>query len=115
MLETYLLSFPGQSLGLANQSVADLISTLRERVGGIELRAVSANGDTQDTGTILQIVLNAAAVASVASGVATWLSRNSGARIRILLPDGTEVDVKHSGEDTSDVIKAVFNRAQPNT
>jgi hypothetical protein len=77
------------------------------------MRPVKADEDTQDVGAVLQIVLNASAIASVASGIATWLGRNSGARIQITLPDGTSVDVKHSGEDTAAVVGAVFHRSLP--
>lgn len=113
MSGTYLVSFPEQSLGSANSSIAELLSVLRERARGVEMQTLKESADTQDTGAILQIVLNATAVAAVASGIGTWLSRNSGARIRITLPDGTNVDVAHSGEATADVVKAVFNRSQP--
>ena len=114
MADTYLMSFPDQSPGSANKAAAELLSALRERDRGVEVRPIKEYVDTQDAGAVLQIVLNATAVASVASGIATWLGRNSGARIRIALPDGTNVDVKHSGENTADVVTAVFNRSRLN-
>jgi hypothetical protein len=110
MSMTYVVAFPEETLGVANQSAAELLSMLRERARGAKVHLLNVSEDTQDTGALLQIVLNASAIASVASGIATWLSRNSGAHIRISLPDGTNVDIRHSGENTAAVVKAIFDR-----
>ena len=44
-----------------------------------------------DAGTILEVVLNAAALSVLAQGIANWLSNRQKAEISVVRPDGTKV------------------------
>jgi hypothetical protein len=46
---------------------------------------------TPDAGTILEVVLNAAALSVLAQGIANWLSNRQKAEISVVRPDGTKV------------------------
>lgn len=80
---TFEITFPGASSDTANQYAANLRQVLRETDRHLAAEQVKDRPDTQDFGATLVLTLGTASITSVANGVAWWLIRNSGARIRV--------------------------------
>jgi hypothetical protein len=97
----FVITFPGASPADANRYAGDLETTLHELDEQIRVSQLRDRAETQDYGTILQVVLGAASVAAVAKGVAAWLARHSGARIQI----NTDGSVLASNLDSRDAAR----------
>jgi hypothetical protein len=82
---TFVLRFPDAGINDANRYARSLRDTLRELdESGARLEVQRNDPESQDFGATLVLVLGTSAVAALAEGIKTWLSRNSGARIEIL-------------------------------
>jgi hypothetical protein len=101
----FVITFPGASAADANRYAADLATALQELDEEIQVSQDRDRPDTQDCGTILQIVLGAASVTAVAKGVAAWLARHSGARIQINT-DGSVVASNLESRDAARIAEA---------
>lgn len=105
------ISFPDTTTAQANRWAESLLAVLKCADPSHIYERLRADVETQDAGSLLGIVLSSAAVSSLATGLATWIARNSGARVRINLPNGTEVSVSNAAQDVGSIVKAVFEGA----
>jgi Effector Associated Constant Component 1 len=97
--EPLIVSFPDASSAEGNRLAADLAEALRDIDPGIGVDRRRERADTQDFGASLAVVLGTAAATALAKGIASWLARNSGARIEIkrngeVLLSATHLDSK---------------------
>jgi hypothetical protein len=81
--DSYIIRFTDVSLAEANQYAGSLAESLRDVDPGIEVAQRRDKVDTQDFGATLALVLGTASVTALAQGIASWISRNSGAHIEI--------------------------------
>ncbi len=90
----------------SNQADRDRFAgSLAETLRGFDLQVerVRERPDTQDFGATLVVILGTTAVTKLASGIATWMARHSGAKIEIRLAG--EVVLTASDLDSKDVPK----------
>jgi hypothetical protein len=103
--KTYIITFPDTSLAEANGYASALAIALRDLDPSLSAEQCRDRTDTQDFGATVAIVLGTASVTAVANGIATWLARNSGAKIRIDA-DGTVMANHLDSKDASKIAKA---------
>jgi hypothetical protein len=105
MPATIVVKFPGVSAREASiraNSLADLIESSAPET---HLQHLSERRDTQDAGTILEIILGAASIKLLAAGIRSWLERNSGCAIS-LTADG--ISITHlDSSNAPDVLNAL--------
>jgi hypothetical protein len=94
-----VITFPDASAAKRNQLAESLAEALRDLNPDIEVDRKRDRPDTQDFGATLAVVLAAPAVTELARGLASWLTRNSGARIEVrrngeIILSGTHLDSK---------------------
>jgi hypothetical protein len=99
--EPLIFSFPDASAAEGNRLAANLADALRDVDPGITVDRRREQADTQDFGATLAVVLGTAAATALARGIASWLARNSGARIEI--KRNGEVILSASHLDSKDV------------
>jgi len=78
-----VLRFADTSVAEGNRLAASLADALRDCDPAVRVDRERERADTQDFGASLSIILGTAAVNALAKGIASWLQRNSGARIEI--------------------------------
>ena len=105
----FIITFPGASSADANVYAADLTTTLHRIDEEIQVSQDRDRLDTQDYGTIVQVVLGAASVTAIAKGLAAWLARHSGARIQISV-DGSVVATNLESCDAARIAEAFGRR-----
>jgi DNA topoisomerase VI subunit B len=106
---TYLFSFHDVSLAEANRLIADLEEELRRADPRLVATRKRADARTQDAGALLEVALQAASVAALAKGIASFIGRSSGARIEIRRPDGTAVMASRlDSRDASRIAEALI-------
>jgi hypothetical protein len=66
------------------------------------------NPNTQDLGTVLNIVLGSTPAAAIAAGIAAWM-RMHRVKVQIVTSDKT-VDVSGDSADTAKIIESVFKK-----
>jgi Effector Associated Constant Component 1 len=81
--DSLIITFPDASTAEGNRLASTLADALRDVDPKIVVDRQRERPDTQDFGATLAVVLGTAAVNALAKGIATWLARNSGARIEI--------------------------------
>ena len=81
--DSLIVTFPDASAAEGNHLASTLADALRDVDPKIVVDRQRERPDTQDFGASLAVVLGTAAVDAFAKGIATWLTRNSGARIEI--------------------------------
>ena len=106
--QQFSVRFPNQSSRQAGELVATLSNVLRDLDGSLELSREKSSPDTQDLGTILNIVLGSVPAATVAAGLAAFM-RKKRVRVRIDTADRT-VDVSGDSEDAARIIESVFTQ-----
>jgi hypothetical protein len=82
------IHFPDVTPDLGNVYAEDLRSSLEESLeagGRVERRRT--NPESQDVGATLVLILGTSAVTAIAQGIKTWLARNSGVSIDIVVRD----------------------------
>ena len=100
-----LFSFPDASSADGNRFAGSLAETLRDLDPLIQIQRVREHNDTQDFGASLAVVLGTTALTALAKGLASWLARNSGARIEIRREGQVLMTASHL--DSRDVPKLV--------
>lgn len=85
--QTYLLHFEGISEAEANHLAEELRHALLDATPDIIVRRKRANPLTMDSGTILQIVLNASAITATVTAIGNWLQLRSKASLTIETTD----------------------------
>jgi hypothetical protein len=100
-----LFSFPDATTAEANRFAGSLAETLCDRDPTIRVERVRERPDTMDFGATLAVILAAPAITELAKGIASWLARNSGAKIEIRR--GGEVLVSARDLDSADAPRIV--------
>jgi len=77
------ISFPEIAKGEASKRANSLADLIEGCDRSVSVKHVKERVDSQDAGTILQIVLGAASLRLISSGIKVWLERNSGCNISI--------------------------------
>lgn len=103
--DPFVLTFPEASLAQANQYASDLAGTLRQLEKSIVVEQRRDRQDTQDFGATLVLVLGTASITAVANGIATWLLRNSGAKLQIT-SRGTVIATNLNSGDAARIAEA---------
>ena len=78
-----VFSFGNSTTAEGNRFAGSLADTLRALDPSIQVQRVRERAETQDFGASLAVILGTTAVATLAKGIASWLARNSGAKIEI--------------------------------
>ena len=81
--EPLIFSFGDATTAEANRFATSLAEALCDAHPSVSVDRQRERTDTQDAGTILQVVLAAPAAIAAAKGIAAWLARNAGARIEV--------------------------------
>jgi len=80
------IHFPDVTPDVGNVYAEDLRSSLEESLeAGGRLERRRSNPESQDFGATLVLVLGTSAVTAIAQGIRTWLARNSGVSIDIVV------------------------------
>jgi len=82
------IHFPDVTPDLGNVYAEDLRASLEESLeagGRVERRRT--NAESQDFGATVVLILGTSAVTAIAQGIRTWLARNSGVSIDIVVRD----------------------------
>jgi hypothetical protein len=83
-----LLALPDSTLGRANAEVAELQSFVERSAadqgvsGDVSIETIKDSIDTQDTGTVLSIVVAGPAAVAIAHGIKSFIAKR-GSRVRI--------------------------------
>lgn len=85
--EPLKMSFPGASVGEANQLAASLRESIQDAHSDVRAERQRENPESMDFGTTLGVLLTPEAVSALARVIAAWLSRNRGVRLEIQQPD----------------------------
>jgi hypothetical protein len=108
-----IMSFADASTAEGNRLAGSLADVLKHTTPDIVVERQRERSDTQDFGSTLAVIAGTAAFNSIAKGLATWLARNSGAKLEVrregkLLLTGTHLD-------SSDVARIVtaLSRIEP--
>lgn len=106
----FVVSFPGTSSAEANRYAAGLASAIRDADQNVKVEQQRDQPDTQDCGITLVIqILGTASVTAIASGVASWLARHSGAKIQINA-DGGVIASDLDSRDAARIAEAFSRR-----
>jgi hypothetical protein len=97
------ISFGDATLAEGNRFAGSFAETLRELDPTIQVERVRERADTQDFGASLAVILGTTAVTALAKGIASWLARNSGAKIEIRREGQLVMTASHL--DSADVPK----------
>ena len=85
------IRFPNATPDLGNIYAEELQEELRDMLGpGDRVERRRTDPESQDFGATLVLVLGTTAVTAIAEGIRTWLARNSGASVDIVV-GGTTV------------------------
>ena len=98
-----VFSFADSSTAEGNRYAGSLADTLRDLDSSIEVQRLRERAETQDFGASLAIILGTTAITALAKGIASWLSRNSGAKIEIRHKGQVVMTASHL--DSADVPK----------
>jgi hypothetical protein len=99
MDDSFILSFSDVTTADGNRFAGSLASSLREADPNVSVERLRERADTQDFGASLAVILGTAAATAIAKGIATWLARNSGAKLEIrrngkLVLSASQIDSK---------------------
>ena len=94
-------SFGDSTTADGNRFAGSLAETLRDLDPTIQIERVRERAETQDFGASLAVILGTAAATALAKGIASWLARNSGAKLEIRR--GGEVVMTATHLDSTDV------------
>jgi hypothetical protein len=81
--EAIKITFPEVSSAEGNRFASTLAEVLRGVDPNVVVDRQRARPDTQDFGADLAVILSTAAATAVASGIGTWLAKNSGAKLEV--------------------------------
>jgi len=105
MGDQFKIGFVGASSAQGNQYAESLLRTLRDVDPAVRAERARTREDTQDFGASLVVVLGTAAATAVAKGIASWMARNSGARIEITA-DGKVIGTNLDSRDVAKIADA---------
>ena len=98
-----VISFGDATTAEGNRFAATFTETLRDIDPSIRVVRIKEKAETQDFGTSLAVILGTAAVSTLAKGIASWLARNSGARIEFRREGKVVMTASHL--DSADIPK----------
>jgi hypothetical protein len=102
------IKFIGISGNEANASAASLTEALRNINPSVIVARDKENPNTQDMGSVLNIVLGSAPAAAIAAGMAAWM-RMRRVKVRVITAART-VDVSGDSADAAQIIESVFKK-----
>jgi hypothetical protein len=102
------IRFLGVSGREANASAGSLADALQNISPSVIVARDKDNPNTQDLGTVLNIVLGSTPAAAIAAGIAAWM-RMHRVKVQIVTSDKT-VDVSGDSADTAKIIESVFKK-----
>src|SRR5262249_17246116 len=105
MADQFKIGFVGASSARGNQYAESLLRALRDVDPAVQAERARTREDTQHFGASLVLVLGTAAATAVAKGIASWMARNSGARIEITA-DGRVVATNLDSRDVAKIADA---------
>jgi hypothetical protein len=106
-----IISFPESLPAEANRQANSLSEALLDAGSGLSVEHRRDRPDTQDFGATLALILGTTAVSAVAKGIATWLARNSGAKIEIRRDDRVILTATHvDSRDVPRITEALMQR-----
>jgi hypothetical protein len=108
--QTVLLSFDGADLADGNRYANNLRGFLLDLGTDVRVEKHSEMPDSQDFGSTLVLVLGTTAISTLAHGIAVWLQRNAGARIKLRTAKG---ELVAEGLDSKDVPRIVEALSDP--
>jgi len=91
----------------ATDYAADLQAELDKPNAGISVTRARDLKEAQDFGATLVLVLGTGAITALAKGLATWIARNSGARV-VITKDGKVIAENLNSEDAARVVQSTF-------
>jgi hypothetical protein len=100
-----IISFGDTSTADGNRLAGSLAETLKHSTPDIIVERRRERADTQDFGSTLAVIVGTAAFNSMAKGIATWLARNSGAKLEVRREGKLLVTATHL--ESSDVARIV--------
>lgn len=98
-----VFSFSDSTTAEGNKFAGSLADSLRALDPSIQVQRVRERAETQDFGATLAVILGTTAVTALAKGIASWLARNSGAKIEIRREGQVVMTASHL--DSADVPK----------
>jgi hypothetical protein len=102
-----VLSFAGSAADEGNRFAAGLKEFLTDLDPDLRVERRREHPDTQDFGSTLVLVLGTTAVNALAHGIASWLRRNSGARITVRKSSGELVAEGLDSRDAARIVQAL--------
>lgn len=108
--ESFIITFREASLAEANRYATDLVASLRDIDQNLSAEQRRDRSETQDFGATVAIVLGTASATAVAKGVATWLARNSGAKIDITADGGNVIASNLDSRDAAKIAEVFARR-----
>lgn len=107
-LHPLIISFGDISTAKANRLAGSLAEALKNTTPDVVVERRRERSDTQDFGSTLAVIVGTAAFNSIAKGISSWLTRNSGAKLEVrrdgkLLLTATHVD----STDVSHIVSAL--------
>jgi hypothetical protein len=109
MPEGLHIEFIGADPDLAGTYAQELSNELRDEVPGVDIKRIREDPRSQDPGTIVAIVtavLSSATVTSIGHGIALWLARHSGVKLRFKTADGELVAENVDSRNAPEMISA---------
>jgi hypothetical protein len=107
--EPFIITFREASVAEANRYATDMAASLRDIDQNLSAEQRRDRSETQDFGATVAIVLGTASATAVAKGVATWLARNSGAKIDITV-DGNVIASNLDSRDAAKIAEVFAKR-----
>src|SRR5215475_12460872 len=101
-----LLRFDTDSVAEANRWAESLRQDLLNAVPETQVERAREKEGTQDFGASLVLVLGAPAVVVLARALKSWLTRNSGAKVKLSTERGTLIAENLESKDAPDIIDA---------
>ncbi len=98
-----VIKFANATTADGNRFAGSLAETLRDIDPDIQVDRIREREDTQDFGASLAVILGTAAATALAKGIASWLARNSGAKLEIHRDGQVVMSATHL--DSADVPK----------
>jgi len=105
--EKVVIRFGDCTIREANAYAESLAEAIKDVAAGVALERRRDRADTQDFGATLVIILGTASASAVASGIASWLARHSGATIDISTEEGTAHAKNLNSRDASRIAEAL--------
>jgi hypothetical protein len=96
MADLVLFEFANQSDARAGRLAASLREAIRDAAPAAQVEVQRADPEAMDMGSIVALaaaVLGSGAAVAIAQGIGTWLAKHHGVKLKVKLPNGTEIEI----------------------